>query len=84
MDKPYKALGALVIALVGGIAIGYVDDALTTGEMWAAIASGVAAGGAVYGISNKPRDEAGEIGVVEALLIVLVVVVILVAVGVIR
>lgn len=53
--RPYaKALAATVIAGVGAIAVGYADDALTRGELWAAISVGLAAGGAVFGIPNRP------------------------------
>lgn len=55
--KPYaKAVGAAVIAGVGGIALGYVDDSLTKGEFWGAISLGLAAAGAVFGIRNSPAE----------------------------
>ena len=55
--KPYaKALVAALVAGVGGIATGYADDALTKGELWAAIALGLATGGAVFGVPNRPAE----------------------------
>jgi hypothetical protein len=48
-----KAIAGAAVALTGGIAVGYADDALTRGELWAAIAAGVAAGAAVFGIPNR-------------------------------
>lgn len=51
-----KAIGAAVVAGVGGIAVGYVDNSLTTGEFWAAISLGLTAGGAVFGIRNAPAE----------------------------
>lgn len=55
--KPYaKAIAATLVALVGGIAVGYADDTLTTGEAWSAIAAAVTAGAAVFGIRNTPAD----------------------------
>lgn len=57
--KPYaKAVVAGAVALTGGIAVGYADDRLTTGELWTAIAAGVAALGATFGV----RNGAGESG----------------------
>jgi len=61
--KPYlpyllyvaKALGAAAVAGVGALAVGYTDDVLTTAELWFAIASAVAAGGAVFGIKNGDK-----------------------------
>lgn len=47
-----KALVAAAVALTGGIAVGYADDALTRGELWTAIAAGVAALGATWGVPN--------------------------------
>lgn len=47
-----KAAAAAVVAGVGGIAVGYADDTLMTGELWAAIAAAVVAGGSVFGIRN--------------------------------
>lgn len=53
MNKYAKAVAGALVALTGSIAVGYVDDALTKGEFWAAVAAGVAAGGAVLGIRNR-------------------------------
>jgi hypothetical protein len=51
--KPYaKAVIAGAVALTGGIAVGYADNSLTTGELWTAIAAGVAALGATFGVRN--------------------------------
>lgn len=56
--KPYaKAISAALVALVGGIAVGYADESLTTGETWAAIAAAVTAAGAVFRIPNAPQGE---------------------------
>lgn len=55
---PYaKALVATAIAITGGVAVGYADDSLTKGELWTAIAAGVAALGATFGVPNRPADE---------------------------
>lgn len=55
--SPYaKAIVAAIVAGVGGIATGYADEALTTGEIWAAIALGLATGGAVFGVPNRPVE----------------------------
>lgn len=47
-----KAIAGAAVALTGSIAVGYADDALTKGELWAAIAAGVAAGAVVFGVRN--------------------------------
>lgn len=47
-----KAIAAGLVALTGGLAIGYVDDSLTKGELWTAIAAGVANAGVVFGVPN--------------------------------
>lgn len=58
--KPYaKAVLAFLVPLAGGIAAGYADDRLTTGEVWSAIAVALATGGAVFGVSDgrtKPTE----------------------------
>jgi predicted anti-sigma-YlaC factor YlaD len=53
-----KALLAGAIAFTGSLAVGYVDDALTKGELWTSIAAGVAALGVVFGVPNAkgPND----------------------------
>lgn len=51
-----KALAGAAVALTGGIAVGYADDSLTRGELWAAIAGGVTAGAAVFGVRNGPAE----------------------------
>ena len=51
--KYAKAIVAAAVALTGGIAVGYADDSLTTGELWTAIAAGVAALGATFGVRNR-------------------------------
>lgn len=53
MKNYAKAIAATVVAVTGGIAVGYADDALTKGELWAAIAAGAVAAGAVFGIPNR-------------------------------
>lgn len=53
MKNYAKALAGALVALTGGIAVGYVDNALTQGELWSAIAAGVAAGAAVFGVPNR-------------------------------
>jgi hypothetical protein len=57
--KPYaKAILAALIAGVGGIALGYTDDALSKGELWGSISLGLVAGGGVFGVPNRdPRAE---------------------------
>lgn len=57
--KPYaKAILATLVAGVGGVAVGYADDSLTTGEFWAAMAAAVTAGAAVFGVRNgAPETE---------------------------
>ncbi|KRB73090.1 hypothetical protein ASE01_20150 [Nocardioides sp. Root190] len=50
-----KATTAAAIAGVGGVAVGYADDSLTRGELWAAIAAAVVAGGGVFGVRNGDR-----------------------------
>lgn len=47
-----KALVAAAIAVTGGIAVGYADETLTRGELWTAIAAGVAALGVTWGVPN--------------------------------
>ena len=55
--KPYaKAVLAFAIPLAGGIAAGYADDRLTTGEIWSAVAVALATGGAVYGVRNAQES----------------------------
>ncbi len=51
-----KALVAAAVALTGGIAVGYADDSLTQGELWTAIAAGVAAFGATFGVRNGSAE----------------------------
>lgn len=52
-----KAILAGLIALVGGIAVGYADDSLTKGELWAAAAAGLVALGGVFQVPNKEASE---------------------------
>lgn len=54
LAKAAKAATAGVVAGVGSLAVGYVDDSLTTGEAWTAAAVAAAAAAAVYGIRNRP------------------------------
>lgn len=54
-----KALLAGAIAGTGAIAVGYTDGALTTAEVWTAVASGLTALGAVWGVPNKARTLQG-------------------------
>lgn len=61
--KYAKAILAGVIALVGGIAVGYADDTLTKGEFWAAAAAAAVALGGVFQIPNQDGD-LGEDGTV--------------------
>jgi hypothetical protein len=51
--KYAKAIAATLVALTGGIAVGYADNTLTTGETWAAIAAAAVAAGAVFGVPNR-------------------------------
>jgi len=53
MNAYAKAIAGAVVALVGGIAVGYVDDTLTKGEFWSAAAAATVAAGAVFGIPNR-------------------------------
>lgn len=56
--KPYaKAILAALVAGVGGVAVGYADDSLTTGEFWAAMAAAVTAGAAVFGVRNGDAED---------------------------
>lgn len=50
-----KAIVGAAVAFTGAVATGAVDNAITLGEWWAAIAAGTAAGGAVFGIRNSMR-----------------------------
>lgn len=78
-----KAILAGLVALVGGIAVGYADDTLTRGEFWTAASAGVAALAGVFGIRNGgARDEEGAASVLHILLGVLVVLAILYLLGV--
>lgn len=56
-----KAILAGLIALVGGIAVGYTDESLTKGEFWAAAAAGLVALGSVFQVPNAEADEDGLI-----------------------
>jgi hypothetical protein len=48
-----KALLAGAIAGVGAVAVGYADGAITTAEIWTAVASGLTALGVVWGVPNR-------------------------------
>jgi hypothetical protein len=48
-----KALLAGAIAGAGAVAVGYADGAITTAEVWTAVASGLTALGVVWGVPNK-------------------------------
>lgn len=48
-----KALLAGVIAGSGAVAVGYADGAITTAEVWTAVASGLTALGVVWGVPNR-------------------------------
>jgi hypothetical protein len=48
-----KALLAGAIAGAGAVAVGYADGAITTAEVWTAVASGLAALGVVWGVPNR-------------------------------
>jgi hypothetical protein len=48
-----KALLAGAIAGAGAVAVGYADGAITTAEIWTAVASGLTALGVVWGVPNK-------------------------------
>lgn len=63
-----KAILAGLIALVGGIAVGYTDDTLTKGEFWAAAAAGFVALGGVFQVPNKQAGEDG-VSVIELCII---------------
>ena len=55
-----KALLAGAISFTGSLAVGYVDDSLTKGELWTAIAAGVAALGVVFGVPNAKGPTGGQ------------------------
>lgn len=57
-----KAILAGLIALVGGIAVGYTDESLTKGEFWAAAAAGLVALGSVFQVPNAEAEEDGAVG----------------------
>jgi hypothetical protein len=48
-----KALLAGAIAGAGAVAVGYADGAITTAEIWTAVASGLTALGVVWGVPNR-------------------------------
>ena len=48
-----KALLAGAISGVGAVAGGYTDGAITTAEVWTAVASGLTALGVVWGVPNR-------------------------------
>lgn len=64
-----KAILAGVVALVGGIAVGYTDDSLTKGEFWAAASAAVVALASVFGVPNQARAEDGNAEVTMLLLV---------------
>jgi hypothetical protein len=51
-----KALLAGAIAGAGAVAVGYSDGAITTAEIWTAVASGLTALGVVWGVPNKTQS----------------------------
>jgi hypothetical protein len=58
MDSTAKALVAAVIGLLGAVVTGLADGHLTAIEWVVAALAGVTAGGAVFGVPNRPP--AGE------------------------
>lgn len=56
-----KAILAGLIAIVGGIAVGYTDDSLTRGEFWTALSAGLVALGGVFQVPNKDAGEGGGV-----------------------
>lgn len=50
-----KAIIGGIVSLTGSLAVAGVDNAITLGEGLVALAAGVAAAGAVYGVSNTPK-----------------------------
>ena len=59
---PYaKAVMAGAIAAAGAVATGYADEVLSTGEIWAAVSAGLAAGGATWAIPNAARKAAAPV-----------------------
>lgn len=53
--NPYrKAVAAFLVALTGSLAVAGADSAFTVGEVMSALATAVAAAGAVFGVKNKP------------------------------
>lgn len=58
VTRPTKAVIGGIVALTGSLAVAAVDNAITLGEALVALATTAAAVGAVYGVTNKPVDEA--------------------------
>lgn len=77
-----KALVAALIALVGGIAVGYTDDTLTKGEFWAAAAASLVALGGVFQIPNKAEPSEDGASTVEICAILTLIGVVLLLFGV--
>lgn len=61
-----KAVISCAVAYAGAVATGYTDGTMTTGEWWAAAASGLTAAALVFGIGNgdkpgmEPAEDAGD------------------------
>lgn len=60
MSRQRKAILGGLVALTGSLAVGLVDNALTIGEGATALAAGVAAYAAVYGVRNEPPPPPGR------------------------
>lgn len=56
MKQARKAILAFLVAGTGSLAVAAVDNSITLGEALAAVAVAVAAGAAVYGVSNAPAS----------------------------
>lgn len=54
-----KAVVGGLVALTGSLAVAGLDNHIALGEALAAIAAAAAAVGAVYGVSNERKGDAG-------------------------
>lgn len=53
--RPTKAIVGALLAVAAGIASGLTDGRLTWPECSSAVLAGLAALGAVYGVTNRPK-----------------------------
>lgn len=59
MTTYLKAVVAFLVAVTGSLATAAVDNSIVLGEWMAALATAVAAGGAVFATPNKTQREPG-------------------------